>query len=305
MGSPLITGIVFDIKRYAIHDGPGIRTTVFLKGCPLACPWCHNPESQFAAPEMIFREGRCIACKACLEVCTRGAISWLGTGPATDRGACTACGECAAVCYAEARERIGREMTVDETMAEIEADRPFYEESGGGATFSGGEPLAQPEFLGAMLRACRRAGIHTALDTCGCAPWDALDRIRAEVDLFLYDLKLLDASRHRELTGVSNDLILKNLRALSERGHRIHLRVAIIPGVNDDDASLREIGSFASSLPRLDEIDILPYNRMGIDKYARLDRPYRLSGAVSLSDERLIEIARALGACGVPVKVGG
>lgn len=202
-----------------------------------------------------------------------------GGVPVTDRGVCRICGACAEACYAEARERIGWEMTVEETMAEIERDRPFYEESGGGVTVSGGEPLAQPEFLGALLSACRAAGIHTALDTCGFAPWEVLDRIRGDVDLFLYDLKLLDDAKHRELTGVSNDLIVKNLRALSDRGHRIHLRVAIIPGVNDDDASLREIGAFASSLPHLDEIDILPYNRMGIDKYARLDRPYRLPGA--------------------------
>jgi pyruvate formate lyase activating enzyme len=301
----LITGVIFDIKRYAIHDGPGIRTTVFFKGCPLACRWCHNPESQTIEAEMILRESRCIGCRACLASCVHGAIVWSETGPATDRAVCVSCGECALVCYAEARERVGREMSVAETMAEIERDRAFYEESGGGATFSGGEPLAQPEFLGALLAACRAAGIHTALDTCGCAPWEVVDRIRRDVDLFLYDLKLLDDERHRELTGVSNRLFLVNVRALSERGHAIVLRVPIIPGVNDDPDTLDEIGAFAKSLPRLDEIDVLPYNRMGIDKYARLDRPYRLAGVAPLSDETMQGIARRLSVFGVPVRVGG
>ncbi len=301
----MITGVVFDIKRYAIHDGPGIRTTVFFKGCPLACRWCHNPESQTIATEMIFREGRCIGCRACVAACVHGAIVWSETGSVTERAACVACGDCALVCYAEARERVGREMSVEETMAEIERDRPFYEESGGGATFSGGEPLAQPEFLGALLAACRAAGIDTALDTCGYAPWEVMDGIRGDVDLFLYDLKLLDDARHRELTGVSNRLILENLRALSERGSAIILRVPIIPGINDDAATIGEIGAFAKSLPRLDEIDVLPYNRMGIDKYARLDRPYRLSGAAPLSDETMCGIARGLSAFGLPVRVGG
>ena len=301
----MITGVVFDIKRYAIHDGPGIRTTVFLKGCPLACRWCHNPESQSAAAEMIFRAGRCIRCGACVASCERGAIVWSDAGPATERAVCVACGACAIVCYAEARERVGREMSVEETMVEIGRDRPFYEESGGGATFSGGEPLAQPEFLGALLAACRAAGIHTALDTCGYAPWEVIDRVRRDVDLFLYDLKLLDDARHRELTGVSNRLILENLRRLSELGHAIVLRVPIIPGVNDDPETLDEIGAFATSLPRLDEIALLPYNRMGIDKYARLDRPYRLSGVAPLSDEAMSAIARRLSAFGLPVRVGG
>lgn len=305
MGSALITGIVFDIKRYAIHDGPGIRTTVFLKGCPLACRWCHNPESQSPSPEIVFREGRCIGCRSCIAACSRGALSWGERGPTTDRDLCASCGECAAVCYADARELIGWEMTVEETMAAIEADRAFYERSRGGATFSGGEPLAQPEFLAEALAACRRAGIHTALDTCGSAPWEALERVRGSVDLFLYDLKILDAARHRELTGASNDLILGNLRALSEQGHAIRLRVPIIPGVNDDDASIHAIGAFAGSLPHLDGIDILPYNRMGIDKYARLDRPYRLGGAAPIDPERLREIARLIGDHGSSVRMDG
>jgi pyruvate formate lyase activating enzyme len=300
-----IKGMVFDVRRYAIHDGPGIRTTVFLKGCPLACKWCHNPEGQVSSPEIFLRENRCIRCRACLEVCAHGAISWNGTGPVTARERCAACGICANACFAEARAIVGKMMTVDETMAEITRDMPFYEESGGGATFSGGEPLAQYEFLGALLRACKAKGIHTALDTCGYAPWEALDSIRGQVDLFLYDIKATDDAKHRALTGVSNELMVSNLRALSELGHLIALRTAIVPGVNDDDESIREIGAFASTLPQVSEIDILPYNRLGIDKYARLGRTYRLSDAPPLSDERMDEIARSLSNFGLRVKRGG
>ncbi len=215
------------------------------------------------------------------------------------------CGACVEACFAEAREIIGKRMTVDQTMAEIERDIPFYEESGGGATFSGGEPLAQHEFLGALLEACNAKGIHTAVDTCGYAPWESIDRVRRHVDLFLYDLKIIDDAKHRALTGVSNELILSNVRALSGNGHEILLRVAIIPGMNDDDDSVREIGAFAGALPRVREIDILPYNRMGADKYARLNRTYGMSEGPPLSEERMAGIARILGAFGLPVKRGG
>ena len=300
-----IKGMIFDVRRYAIHDGPGIRTTVFFKGCPLSCRWCHNPEGQASSPEIFSRENRCIRCRACLEACTHGAISWNGKGPVTDRARCAACGACADACFAEAREIAGKAMTVDETIAEIARDTAFYEESGGGVTCSGGEPLAQHEFLGALLRACKAKGIHTALDTCGYALWEAIDSIRRDVDLFLYDIKVIDGAKHRALTGVSNELILSNVRALSELGHLIALRTAIVPGVNDDDESIREIGAFASTLPHVNEIDILPYNRMGIDKYARLERAYGAPEAQPLSDERMAAIALSLSSFGLRVKRGG
>jgi pyruvate formate lyase activating enzyme len=301
----LIRGIIFDVRRYAIHDGPGIRTTVFLKGCPLACWWCHNPESQAPGPELIFRESRCIACGACIEACPNGIPARGGMAAEAGPADCKRCGACAAVCYAGAREIVGREATVEEVMFEVERDRTFYERSGGGVTFSGGEPLMQPEFLEALLAASRERGIRTAIDTCGYAPWVTIDGIRGLVDLFLYDLKVVDEARHVELTGVSNEIILANLRRLSEAGHAIILRVAIIPGINDNDDSLRAIGAFASHLPKLIRLDILPYNRMGVEKYARLDREYRLGGAPPLSDERLKAIGKTLEGFGLRVSIGG
>ena len=301
----MIKGLVFDVKRYAIHDGPGIRTTVFLKGCPLACWWCHNPESQSPGVEMIFTENRCIACGACLEACGHGALSGGALGPAADPSRCERCGACAAACYAEARRMVGRETTADDVMAEVERDAAFYEQSGGGVTFSGGEPLMQIDFLDGLLRASKARGFNTALDTCGYAPWEAIERVRARVDLFLYDLKVVDDARHRELTGVSNELILSNLTELSRRGHAIFLRVAIIPGLNDNDDSLRAIGAFASHLPNLNGIDILPYNRLGADKYERLHRVYKLAGTGELPDERMGAAALLLGGYGLNVRIGG
>ena len=299
------TGIVFDIRKYSIHDGPGIRTAVFFKGCPLSCWWCHNPESQASTVEMIFRENRCIRCEACLTACVQGAIAWNGNGPVTDPAKCDRCGACAAACYAEAREQVGREMTVEQVMAEVERDVAFYDESGGGVTMSGGEPLLQRDFLFALLRACREKEIHTALDTSGFAAWDTIERIRGYVDLFLYDLKLMDDARHHRFTGVSNAPILKNLLALSQRGHAILLRVPVIPGINDDDETARQIGAFAAALPHLNGVDLLPYHRIGVDKYTRLNLAYKLSETRAPSDERVAEIAHILNSFGLLVRVGG
>ena len=301
----MVTGIIFDIKKFSIHDGPGIRTTVFFKGCPLNCWWCHNPESQAPEPELVFWEGRCIRCGACLEVCDPGAIFWDGDVVSTDGEKCTLCGACAEACYAEAREIVGREMTVAQVMAEIERDVPFYDESGGGVTFSGGEPLAQRDFLLALLRACREKEIHTAVDTCGFATWETFDNIREYVGLFLYDLKLMDAAKHQKFTGVSNGLILRNLQALSQRGHDIFLRVPIIPGINDDDEEVRRIGAFAAALPRLERVDILPYHRAGVEKYGRLNEVYELPETRPPSDERMAEITQMLRGFGLQVKIGG
>jgi pyruvate formate lyase activating enzyme len=303
----LTTGIVFDIRRYSIHDGPGIRTTVFLKGCPLSCWWCHNPESQAPGLELMYRENRCIRCGACLDVCAEGALAWDGQDAGRiviDEAKCTLCGECVNACYAEARQQVGREMTISQVMAEIERDIAFFDESRGGVTFSGGEPLQQPDFLLALLQACKAKEIHTAVDTSGLAPWKTLERIGGYVDVFLYDLKLMDEARHRRFTGVSNRLILSNLQALSERGQNILLRLPVIPGINDDDETMRQIGRFAGGLPSLNGVNLLPYHHIAVEKYARLNKTYRLPEARPPSAQRLAAIAQLLSEFGLSVSIG-
>lgn len=268
------SGMIFDIKHFSIHDGPGIRTTVFLKGCPLSCWWCHNPESQRLFREKLYTVGRCIGCMECLAACPTHALSETEIGLFTDPEKCLRCGACSDVCLAEACEMAGRELTVNQVMDEIEKDRAFFDESGGGATFSGGEPLIQPDFLLALLKACKDCRIHTVVDTSGFSAWNVLDSIRHHVDIFLFDLKLMDDEKHRLFTGVSNRRILRNLQALSSGGHRVRIRIPIIPGITDDDDNVVAIGVFAAGLPTAPPIDLLPYHHFAAAKYERLARAY-------------------------------
>ncbi len=298
-------GTVFNIMRYSVKDGPGLRTTVFLKGCPLSCPWCHNPESQAAARQMIVRGERCIACGECVSACKEGAIVLADGVVTTFRQRCIECGACSPVCHAEAREAVGDYLGVAEVMAEIRKDLPFYEESGGGVTFSGGEPLGQPDFLEALLAACRREDIHTAVDTSGAAPWAVVERLRRDVDLFLYDLKLIDDARHRQHLGASNRLILDNLRRLAAAGGRILVRLAVIPGINDDDHNLMAAADFVRSLEGVPEISILPYHATAPEKYRLLGRRYQLDRTVPPTPERMEEIAAKLRRRGLTVSTGG
>jgi pyruvate formate lyase activating enzyme len=299
------SGIVFDIKKFSLHDGPGIRTTVFFKGCGLRCWWCHNPESQRPRPELLLRPELCIQCGACLVECPQGAVRRNGEQYVTDRERCDRCGSCVAVCTADAREMVGREMTVEQVMAEVLTDMVFYDESGGGVTFSGGEPLLQGDFLLDLLRACKAYDLHTVVDTCGFARTETFDRVRPYVDLFLYDLKLMDDRRHREVTGASNGLILDNLRRLAECHHPVVLRVPIIPQINDDEENLRQIGALVRSLPNIKQVDILAYHTLGIDKYERLNSPNPMPETTPPSADEMAAIKRLLETFGLTVTVGG
>jgi pyruvate formate lyase activating enzyme len=293
------TGLIFDLRRFSIHDGPGIRTTVFLKGCPLDCWWCHNPESRSPEREPFFRAQRCIRCGACADTCPEGALT------REDPGLCRACGTCAEACYAGAREMVGREMSVAEVLEEVLKDRAFYEESRGGVSASGGEPLMQAEFLLELLKACKREGLHTALDTNGYAPWEKIEPLLPQVDLFLYDLKLMDEERHRQFTGASNQLILENLGRLSGRGASLHLRIPVIPEVNDDEENLLATAALARSLPGVKRVDLLPYHQAALAKYENLGQSYRLTGTRPPAEERMLELARMFLDSGLSVHLGG
>ena len=253
----------------------------------------------------MIRENRCIRCGACLAVCEQGAVSLGEEGSATDRSRCTLCGACTEVCYAQARELVGQQMTVAMVMAEIKRDLTFYDQSGGGATFSGGEPLMQPEFLLDLLRACQQEEIHTALDTCGFASWDTLDRIRPHVDLFLYDLKLIREDRHQRYTGVSNEAVLSNLQDLSQAGHDLIVRVPVIPGINDDKETMRRIARFLADLPRRHNTHLLPYHSTADAKYERLDRQNRMGDITSPPDDTMAELAQVLEEFGLHAQIGG
>jgi pyruvate formate lyase activating enzyme len=299
------TGTLFDIQRYCTHDGPGIRTTVFFKGCPLRCAWCHNPEGLSRNPELLFRTALCIGCLDCTAACPQGAVRAVGGLPETDRTGCTACGECARACPSGAREIAGREMTIADVLAVVERDRTFYDESGGGVTFSGGEPLLQVEFLAELLAACRQRGLHTALDTSGYAAWEAFEAVRRWVDLFLFDIKGIDDATHRRATGVSNRIILENAMKLSSLGHSLVLRCPLIPGVNDSPEDIRRLGEFVQALPHLDHLDLIPYHRVGVDKYRRLGMDYPLGETNPPSQEAVEAAADHLRTYNLTVHIGG
>lgn len=266
------TGRIFDIQRFSIHDGPGIRTNVFLKGCPLRCKWCHNPEGLEIHPDLSYNADRCIGCGACAAACPYGCHTIGEQGHSFDRSRCVVCGKCCEVCYTDALERLGREVTVREVLDEVLKDRPFYETSGGGMTLSGGEPLYQPRFAAALLAGAKEEGLHVCIETSGFCSEETLRSVMEHVDIFLFDIKETDPVRHEEFTGVSNEVILRNLQLLDDAGKSVVLRCPVIPGFNARDEHFRQVALLADSLRHVLRVELEPYHPLGISKSERIGR---------------------------------
>jgi glycyl-radical enzyme activating protein len=264
-----LTGMIFDIQRSSLNDGPGIRTAVFVKGCPLRCIWCHNPESQSRKKEISFRPESCAICGECVLTCQHAAHQVVEGVHVYDRSVCEQCGDCVETCLYEALKLAGREMTVAEVMAVVRRDKPFYEQSGGGVTITGGEPMLQPEFSLELLKAAKAEGLHTCLDTCGWASRRAYEQVLPFVDLFLFDYKATDPEIHKKWTGVSNKPILSNLDFLVRQGARVRLRCPLIPGINDSADHLAGIAAISKHYPELEGIDLMAYHNIGNAKYER------------------------------------
>ena len=299
------TGLVFHVQRFSLHDGPGIRTTVFLKGCPLSCRWCHNPEGMRTAAEILATPDRCIGCGACVEACPHGLPSGVGGGWAASKDLCEACGLCADACPTGARRLAGRAVSVEGLVEEVLRDRVFYSQSGGGVTFSGGEPLRQAAFVLACLEALREEGVHTAVDTCGLVDRDDLLRAAAIADLFLFDIKHADDAVHSEWAGAPNGRILANLEALAGAHDEIWVRVPVVPGVNDDAFNLRRTAELAASLPGVQRVSLLPYHGFGEHKRDRVGVPGASFQGNSPRPDRMRDIATIFEEAGLLTVIGG
>ena len=281
-------GTIFNIQKFCINDGPGIRTTIFMKGCPLNCLWCHNPESKAAYPEIFFDPRKCILCGKCLAVCERNGHHFADQKHSFDRTDCVRCGACAEACVTEALEMVGHTISVEEAIREVMKDEVFYKNSGGGMTLSGGEPMAQTKFTLALLTAAKEKGLHTCMETCGFAAWENYEKVLGLVDIFLFDYKLTDPQLHKQYTGVSNERILENLEKLDRAGAKTTLRCPIIPTVNDTQAHFAGIAGTANRLKNILEINIEPYHPLGSSKSAMLDKEYAL-GDMGFPENETVE----------------
>ena len=301
-----VEGFILDIDRFSSHDGPGIRTTVFLKGCPLACRWCHSPESQSGAAELLYRTGRCTGCGLCIGACPQTAIGVVEGREqiAVDRSRCTKCGRCAEVCYPGALSLAGRSVSAADLVDDVARDLPFYESSGGGVTVSGGEPARQHEFTRCFLLGCRKAGIHTAIETSGYGGRNQVSAIASAADLVMYDVKFVDDELHRRYTGVTNTPILENLRYLAAEHPDVLVRVPCIAGVNDSKELMAQTASFVAGLG-LSRIELLPYNQAAGAKYEWLDQPYSLEGATAQDSEYMVKLADICRQAGLEATIGG
>lgn len=298
------TGTIFNIQRFSVHDGPGIRTLVFFKGCALHCAWCSNPESQTSKPVLLYSAARCINCNECVTVCPEHAITTGATSVAVDRQLCTVCGDCARVCPSGALRIAGQASSVEQALDLVQRDAVFYVHSGGGMTLSGGEPLYQPEFAQALLEGARALGIHTAVETCGATGPETVRRVLGKTDLILFDIKHLDPVRHQEWTGMSSAAILANARIAAALGVPMLVRVPVIPGFNANIRDLADIGEFTRELG-LAELHLLPYHRFGAPKYASLGFPYRLNELVPPETVEMETFRDGLVKLGLKVRIGG
>lgn len=298
-------GIVFAVKKYAIHDGPSIRTTVFFKGCPLSCPWCHNPEGMDKSIALVWNKDRCIGCMACVTGCAQQCLVFENNILKRDPDACIQCLHCTDICPALAHEAVGREADVADIMADILKDMPFYDTSGGGVTFSGGEPLMQPDFLMALLKACGRSGIHRAVDTSCFSPSRLVLAMADHCDLFLVDLKHMDSETHRKFTGVPNEKIKKNIVLLARKGHDIRVRIPLIAGFNTDEKNMRASADFLASLPGIQGVDLLPYHSIAKGKYKKMGLADGSGRFAPVSSRQVDNCADILKQHKLNVQVGG
>jgi len=297
---------LFDIKRYSINDGPGIRVTIFFKGCPLFCRWCHNPESRSFKTEKMYNKRKCIGCSSCVDICPENALVLTAEGIQTDFAKCKVCGKCAVVCPTKAMEMSGREYSEEEVMSAIRKETAIMDSSGGGVTFSGGEPLAYPQELKRLLLRCGEEGIHRAVDTSGYAKESVIEDILPHTDLFLYDLKHLDTDIHKKWVGVDNALILENLRFIAESNKAYHIRIPLIEEVNATDENISATIDFLKSLKRApDRVGLLPYHSIATNKYEKLGRVYDDEGVSAPTKERQLEILNIFTDNGFNAVIGG
>jgi pyruvate formate lyase activating enzyme len=298
--------LIFDVKRYAINDGPGIRVTLFLKGCPLSCRWCHNPESISPDAQKMYSSSKCIGCGECVQTCPVQACELTPDGIVTNDSICLSCGQCAETCPAMATEMSGRYESVPELLKIIEKERPFFDQSGGGATFSGGEPLLYPEFLTEILDACGQLQIHRTIDTSGLTSTRNLLEVAKRTDLFLYDLKLMDSARHKHWTGVGNKRILHNLETLAKTGAEIQIRIPLINGVNSDEENIEATATFVAALsgPRK-TISLLPYHKLAESKSVKLGQHYAPGTMSEPDDDELARVIVQFATHGLNAKIGG
>jgi pyruvate formate lyase activating enzyme len=291
-GGRNLKGIITDIQRFSIHDGPGIRSTVFFKGCNMRCAWCHNPETLEMDPQLEAFPDRCIGCGDCVTVCRVDAIALEGGKAKVSYERCTACGDCAKICCAEALVMVGKATTAEEVLREVNQDRPYYLDSGGGVTLSGGECFFQKDFAYELLSLCKDGGIHTAIETNMAMPWGEIEPLWPVVDLVMMDIKIMDEALHREWTGVSNRGILENARLLAATGKPLIVRTPVIPGVNDNREEIGAIATFISGFAALRYYELLPYNPLGTDKYRRLGMDYGMAEMRRPPKDKMLELAQ-------------